>query len=432
MPILVLHPRQEPGQGLPVPADPPMLPLEIGEHPGRKTVGQVHVAEKPTAQIAALNEIMGQQGFRRESALQAGLEGVHVQDALPCIAPLAEYILINIAVEAAVGVQAALTREDAGEFGSLGILQTHADLRLQDPIAPSDAPGGCVDFRTLQRVGHGSGHAHGGTCVQHGIPVQDDEISYRGQAAVVPLCQRKAAFLAAKQGGKRHDGPPLPFPSPPDPVSSTVFPSAKQKTESAPVGIVEMPDPGCGEAEDLVVFGPIPAVPLLQIHQKAEEQVFSRVPVGQAEKLQLLRRFLRLFGPRQQYGADGQGPALGGDAVGIVQTRKPTGMDAAAGEPGKEELHRVVDGRKDQQGCRKPCRLKGQGQRGSQRQQEMDRKIGGIRLSLSFPPQGAAIEEFPHMTAFCLRSLQGLPCCLRFRYAVSGGQLRRFLPIILP
>ena len=131
---------EDPGQQLPVAADPAMLAR--GRHlvVAREPLEELDVGDEPGPGEEALEEIVGELRVLRHAVVERALERVHVVDPLARVDPLAEEVLVHVGHREGIGVDAARAREDELEERAparLGQGGSHA--RLEDRVPFHDA-----------------------------------------------------------------------------------------------------------------------------------------------------------------------------------------------------------------------------------------------------------------------------------------------------
>ena len=95
---------------------------------------QARAGEHALEQIVAQHRVVG------HAALQRGLEGVDVVDALAGVGALAEQVLVDVGDRRRVGIDAAVAGEDALEQRAFRAdRQRRRDARLQHAVALDDA-----------------------------------------------------------------------------------------------------------------------------------------------------------------------------------------------------------------------------------------------------------------------------------------------------
>ncbi len=135
----VRRPGQQPGDELPVAADPAVASLDVGAVAGRIFLVQLHVAEQAGAGVAALQQIVAEYAVFRKAASQRLLERRDVVNTLADEGAFLERVLIHIGHRPRIRVDAWLAAIQAGIARLLGDRQAGADARLQDAVAGVDA-----------------------------------------------------------------------------------------------------------------------------------------------------------------------------------------------------------------------------------------------------------------------------------------------------
>ena len=102
----------DPGQELPVPACPAVLPRRRHQVAGRKLVEELDVGHQAGAREDALEQVVAEEGVLGHAIRHRRLEGVDVVDSFAGEAALPEEVLIDVRHGRGVGVDAGRPRED--------------------------------------------------------------------------------------------------------------------------------------------------------------------------------------------------------------------------------------------------------------------------------------------------------------------------------
>src|SRR5262245_3153567 len=76
------HPSAQPGEKLPVAADPAMLPTDVSVIPRRKVVEELRVIEQTAPRVVAFDEVVAEDVVLRKGGSGRRLEGIDVVDTL--------------------------------------------------------------------------------------------------------------------------------------------------------------------------------------------------------------------------------------------------------------------------------------------------------------------------------------------------------------
>src|SRR5439155_26423189 len=125
---------EQPGQDLPVPAGPAVLPPGIGGVEGREVVEQLDIGHQTAARVGALNEIVAEDVVFRKRLPDRRLGGIDVVNPLAGVRAAAEQILVDVGNGGRIRIEADRAREEAREQRTGGGHQAEADERLQDAV----------------------------------------------------------------------------------------------------------------------------------------------------------------------------------------------------------------------------------------------------------------------------------------------------------
>ena len=109
------HAGQQPAGDLPVASRPSAPAAGVGQVAFRMIFQQFHVAEESAPGMAALDQVMAENPVVGEPGTHGGVECLDVVDGLADELALSEQVLVNVGDLAGVGVQANVSREQAGE-----------------------------------------------------------------------------------------------------------------------------------------------------------------------------------------------------------------------------------------------------------------------------------------------------------------------------
>ncbi len=171
---------QDPGQQLPVPADPAVVSDRVGRKVGRRAVQQAHPAGERAPRQAALQQVVRQHGVFLDHAAQQAVKDTKVIDALADEDPLVERVLVDVRNDGGIAVDAGLPGEDAGKEAHPGVADPRRDLRLYDCEAAGDPVGVGIDDRLVQRVRHDADQQRRAVADQLGVRVERDHVAERG------------------------------------------------------------------------------------------------------------------------------------------------------------------------------------------------------------------------------------------------------------
>ena len=129
------HPAADPGEDLPVAADPAMLAAGVRVVAGREVVEQLGVAQQAAAGEVPLDEVVAEDEVLGEGVPGGGLEGVDVVDALAGEAADPEEVHVGVGGGRRVGVDAPRGRQQRGEPRMRGRREVEAHPRLQDAVS---------------------------------------------------------------------------------------------------------------------------------------------------------------------------------------------------------------------------------------------------------------------------------------------------------
>ena len=192
------NPGHQPGQQLPVSADPAMAAADVGGIGGGIFLVHLNIGQQARARVTALDQVMAEDGVVREARGHRALEGIHLVDALADERSLAEYILVYVGNRARVGVDAGIAAEQSRIVRARRAGQADADARLQDAVANHDqAPGAAL--RAIERMFHRADEFRGGFPGQLGIGIQGDDVTGALQGGDVAHDVREALPGVAAQ-----------------------------------------------------------------------------------------------------------------------------------------------------------------------------------------------------------------------------------------
>ena len=428
----VRDPPSQPGQQLPVPPDPPVEPGKVAVDLPGTAVGQLHLPQQARPEVAALQQIVGQDSVVGKAAVQTGVEGIHRKDAFSGVGALVKEVMIHVAGGGAVGVHASQPAEHPGKEGLVGRLQLHCHPGLEQGVTGGDNAPLEVDDRLVQGVEHGPNQLPGGAHIQAGVRIQSDDIPHLAQPALLPRLHLQAGVPPLQQADQLGERPPFPLPA-----HITLVPGAegrgaeKQVKPSAvlPVQVLHRPAGVFHPGGPLLPHGD---AAVRQVGQNAQPQLGTGVPVGQAVPLQQGGQPGTAVLPGEEGHHHAQGPPLPGDSPLQLHPGDGAGRNQADQEKVQHIFHNVGQGQEQQQGGQRSSRRPPQGQGGQQGQSRHRQPVthpgaGPLRTAQGFPVQVPA-----HMAAgtlFLLGQLQGPLGGLPLPQAPLSCQLAHPLPV---
>ena len=328
--------RQQPLQELPVAAHPAVAAGDVHVVAGGVLFVEFHVTDERGPGMARLQQVVAEHGVFRKASVHRGLERIHLIDSLADESAFLKEVLIDIGHRPGVGIDARIARKQADKPGPPGTRQAHSHAGLENAVAFDHNPALGIEYRMVQRMGHGAHQSSGGVTRQLGVGIERDDIFDQGEDGGVADDFGKAlAATAAQQGIEVRELPPLAFVTHPAVFAGVPAAWAVKQEEPVVVGglvlAVEHSDSGASPLDQLLIFRQMLRPGVAEIGEQREVQVL--VPIGQIMNLQGFDQAIRAGHARQHGGNDHHRAATRRDAVGIVQTREQTGVHQQPTQP---------------------------------------------------------------------------------------------------
>ncbi len=192
------HARQQPGQQLPVAANPAMHPPGVHQVMRRVVFDQHDIGNQGHPAMSAFKQVVAEQGVFRDAPGQAGLEGGDFINALAHVNSFAEQVLVDVRYRQGIGVQAGIAGENAGEVRDIGGGRADLGARLQDGITRLDHSRR-GQARPVEGVGMGSHQPARGLGRQDRVGVQGDHVAQPGCIFQAPDDHRKGISRAVRR-----------------------------------------------------------------------------------------------------------------------------------------------------------------------------------------------------------------------------------------
>ena len=197
-------------------------------------------------------------------------------DSLAGEAAFAVQILISVRNRASVNVEAGFTRVDRSQPRIGGALHTHADARLQNPVAGDHDVLNRIDDCLIQGMREGSHHAVCGAAGKFRVGIKRDDIPHRRQDGEISLLDGKAVVLSAQQLVQVEELAAFALPAHPPLLARVVYPMAMEQEERShllvSVFFVQLADQARTQIDQRIIFG-CRLIRVRQIGQQSEMNV---------------------------------------------------------------------------------------------------------------------------------------------------------------
>ena len=193
--------RHQPGQELPVAADPAVHPARRGEIARRVVVEHLDVRDQRGARERALDQIVAEQRVLGEATRRGLLERRDVVDPLAGVGAFGEQVLIDVGHRGRVRVHPRMAGEDRRVARAVRAGERHAHARLHDAVAARHPAGGLVEPRAVEGMRHRPDQRNGRVARQHGVGVESDDEANGVQPAELALRDREGLAAAAEHPG---------------------------------------------------------------------------------------------------------------------------------------------------------------------------------------------------------------------------------------
>ena len=286
---------------------------------------QFHVTEESAPGMAALDQVMAENPVVGEPGTHGGVKCLDVVDGLADELALSEQVLVNVGDLAGIGVQADISRKQAGEARSLRLGQRDSQPRLEDAVAPRHALVLHIDVRAVQRMRHGGGHFPGGLRRQLGVGIQHDTVLNAAQLGNASFDQRKGFGHARQhQPVEVLDLAALPLMPHPSPLARIPQAWPVQEVECRLAGPrvlgVQLADSRQRTIKQPLVFGHLLLDGVGQVGQEDHQKVGA--PVAQVAQFKMFQQLIDRGRGREHRRDDDRGAMGRGDAFGEVQPRQ--------------------------------------------------------------------------------------------------------------
>ncbi len=332
---------QDPGQKLPVTADPSVLPRRRDLVLLRELLEELDVRDEPGAGEEPLEEIVGELGVLRNAIVERPLERVHVVDPLARVDPLAEQVLVDVRHREGVQIDPARTGEDELEEGAPPRLGEHGrHPRLEEGVPLDDARRRGVEAGQVEGMRDRSDQLPRRLARKTRVGVECDHVADAGGRRCRVRIRRQEGRVgrAAQQPVQLAQLAALALPSHPDTLGRVPLPPAMQNPEAVaasgrgPVASVQRVDRRARPCEQRGIPGERFGRSIRPIRQEREAQLGVRV--GQRMHLQPADHLLDLGFVGQQHRDDDERAQLRRHAPRELELRQPP----RAHEPGDEAL----------------------------------------------------------------------------------------------
>ncbi len=405
------HARQQPGEELPVAAQPAVEARHRGQQVRRKVLEQRHVRNEGGAAVQALEQVVAEQGVVRNPPGQAGLERHRIVDALAGEDPDPEQVLIHVRDRVRVQIETGRTREQPRMAGTVGAAGGDLDARLEHAVAGDD-PALRVQRRPVERMRQRRGQAGRGAARQMGVGVEgEDEMDLAEAPQRVGAEGMAGVRRARQQVVQLGELAPLALPTHPDPVhrvpAALAVEQKKARRLRPAMPLRQLAQALRGEAQQLRIAGHHLPRCVGEVGEKRKAQVLSRI--GQKIDLQPGEQRGHLLRTGEQRGHGDQRAGLVRQVLGEIHLRQDPRRQAQR-EQAVEDAHRQRDRRSqgEQTHHGQPAAAgagpgrRGEGRHESQRaQQPHAAEIGETGMA---PHQAA--DPVPQRRAVAERALQ--------------------------
>ena len=294
----------------------------------------------------ALEEVVAQHGIVGHPALQGGLEGVDVVDALAGVGPLAEQILVDVGHRRRIGIDPTVGGKDALERRAFRTnRQRGRHAGLQYAVAFDNAALGLVEPRPVERMSHLADEPLDRVAWQARVGVEgDDKADIGGQRARGAVDERRVAGTA-QQAIELMELAALALPSHPDALRFVPDAAPMQQQEAiGPGGVgiagVEAGDAGGGHRHQVVVAREPLGMGVRPVGQNGE--VDRPGGIGEIVNLEALDLLFDRLARRQQCRNGDQGAQVRWHALPQVEAGQQRGAESA-GDRAIDQHQRRID-----------------------------------------------------------------------------------------
>ena len=328
--------RQQPCGDLPIPADPSVAAVYVGDVAGRILLVQVHIAQQTRPRMAPFQEIVAEDPVLGEPSLEGLLERIDVVDPLADEGAFAEHVLVHVGDGARVRVDSRFAPEQSRISRPVRAGKGVGHARLQDAVPLGDPLHPLVVARPVQRVRHGSDELPRRIARQLRIRIErDHELDVRQIRGLPDDDGKTVRRPAAKKQVQLRKLPPLAFVAHPDPLLRIPSARAVEKEERIAlcvhVLLVQLFDPLPGQPQQLLVLRDRFLVRIREIRQQAEAQVV--IPIRQEPDFQRLDQGLDVAGAREHRRNHHQRARFRRNAFGEVHSRQRMRYHKLRGDP---------------------------------------------------------------------------------------------------
>ena len=334
-PVARRHEGEEPGEDLPVAADPPVLAARVREQARGVLVHELDVGHQRDARVEPLEQVVRQQDVLRRGVLERGHERVDVVEALAGEDAFAEQVLVGVGDRGRVGVDAGVAGIEAREQRPRRAREGDADPRLQDAVAVGDAPGLRIEGRAIERVRDDADQLPRRITRQARVAVERDAVAHLRQDRHVADMEPEAGVGGpAQQAVELLDLSPLALPSHPQAFLRVPLPRAVEQEEligalGAVLG-VERFDAGARRGQDLGIVRHRLGRRVAHVAQQREVDV--RVDVAEGLDFQVGNQFVDALDAVEHRRHDHHGAGVGRDGH-QFEPRQPPRRDQIADDP---------------------------------------------------------------------------------------------------
>src|SRR3954447_1086754 len=163
----------------------------VGAVMRRVVVNYFNIGDQSSARISALDQVMAEQRIAREAFLQNLTKRIDIVNPFAGKDALAIKILVNIGNRPRVDIKPSLAGINACQPGACRGVDTDADARLHNPVAPRDNVQLRIDQGAVQGMSNGANQALRGAAWKLRVGIERQNISDEWQARQITSFHRE-------------------------------------------------------------------------------------------------------------------------------------------------------------------------------------------------------------------------------------------------
>ena len=319
------HIGEDPGQQLPVAADPAMQPAGIFRIAAREIFVEHDIGGERGAAVRAFEQVVAQNTVFGHPAVHASVECTDIVDAFTHENSGAEQVLVDVGNRAAVNIDGGVSGEQAREQAPCAADRRNLHARLHDRIAANNPAAFRVHLRPVEGMGQCRGQLCHRSGWQHGIAIDGYDEPHARKRSLVADMQRKAGFISFRQQAvELLEFPAFAFPGHPAAFRRIVAARPQQEVEWAGpiegVPTIKLTHVRGESCLDRGVARPALCLCIGEVGQQRYMQV--RVGIGQPMRFDLFRQLSCLGLRRDDDGHHNHGAYCLRDALVEIELRQ--------------------------------------------------------------------------------------------------------------